>query len=56
MSEDRLRTELALADQMARDRDDVILSIGEHLRAALAVIERYENKLYTLASDEGSKR
>ena len=38
--------------QMARDRDDVIHEIAQHLRAALAVIDRYEDELYRLAFDE----
>lgn len=41
--------------QMARDRDDVIHEIAQHLRAALAVIDRYEDGIYRLASDEEGK-
>jgi len=48
-----LRAENERLGKMARDRDDVIHGLAEHLRAALAVIDRYEAEVYRLAFDEG---
>ena len=47
-----LRAENERLGKMARDRDDVIHGLAEHLRAALAVIDRYEDGIYKPAFDE----
>jgi len=51
----RVEAEIERLGKMARDRDDVIHGLAEHLRAALAVIDRYEDGIYKPAFDEEGK-
>jgi hypothetical protein len=53
---DRLRIQVLAAENQARDRDDVIHEIAGHLRAALAVIDRYEDEIHRIAFDEQEGR